>query len=71
MIFVLFFTLKSLFVIMFLVDNILLKMFEELKIILLELVEMMMKIFLIKFVKDIILILSMFELLIFEILFIF
>lgn len=63
--------LKSLFVIMFLVDNILLKMFEELKIILLELVEMMMKIFLIKFVKDIILILSMFELLIFEILFIF
>lgn len=63
--------LKSLFVIMFLVDNILLKMFEELKIILLELVEMMMEIFLIKFVKDIILILSMFELLIFEILFIF
>lgn len=63
--------LKSLFVIMFLVDNILLKMFEELKIILLELVEMMMKIFLIKFVKDIILILSMFELLIFEMLFIF
>lgn len=63
--------LKSLFVIMFLVDNILLKMLEELKIILLELVEMMMKIFLIKFVKDIILILSMFELLIFEILFIF
>lgn len=63
--------LKSLFVIMFLRDNILLKMFEELKIILLELVEMMMKIFLIKFVKDIILILSMFELLIFEILFIF
>lgn len=63
--------LKSLFVIMFLVDNILLKMFEELKIILLELVEMMMKIFLIKFVKDIMLILSMFELLIFEILFIF
>lgn len=63
--------LKSLFFIMFLVDNILLKMFEELKIILLELVEMMMKIFLIKFVKDIILILSMFELLIFEILFIF
>lgn len=63
--------LKSLFVIMFLVDNILLKMFEELKIILLELVEMMMKIFLIKFVKDIILILSMFELLIFEIVFIF
>lgn len=63
--------LKSLFVIMFLVDYILLKMFEELKIILLELVEMMMKIFLIKFVKDIILILSMFELLIFEILFIF
>lgn len=71
MIFVLFFMLKSLFFIMFLVDNILLKMFEELKIILLELVEMMMKIFLIKFVKDIILILSMFELLIFEILFIF
>lgn len=63
--------LKSLFVIMFLVDYILLKMFEELKIILLELVEMMMEIFLIKFVKDIILILSMFELLIFEILFIF
>lgn len=71
MIFVLFFMLKSLFVIMFLVDNILLKMFEELKIILLELVETTTKIFSIKFVKDIILILSMFELLIFEILFIF